>query len=393
MTTHSIGLNTHIWRNNMRSIMLLAFYPVLLLGVFWLASWALSMSMFRYSATNITGAYYGSGTMEDFVNSDKTMPALDLGASASFANAFTIEYAPIVITAVAIWFLIAWFFHTSMIRKLSKSHPVTRKEEPELYNLLENLCISRGMPMPKLEIIETHARNAFASGVNESTYSITVTRGIMNALAKDELEAVLAHELTHILNRDVRLLIVTVIFTGLFGFLAQLVWSNIRYTLFYSRGRRDRNNGGIVIAMMIIAVVLWLGYMASLLMRFALSRRREYMADAGSVELTKNPEAMMRALMRIAGRERIPGGTDDIAMMCIENSRAFLGIFATHPPIEARIRAISEVTNTPVPNGMSLPPVGKEESFSANREQKSSATNGNLNHSRQNPWLSRSRRK
>jgi len=381
MTSHTIGLNTHIWRNNTRSIMLLAFYPVLLMSVFWLATWSLGMSTFRYSTTNVTRAYYGS--MDEFVNGPKTMPALDLSASISFANDFTIQHAPLVITGVAIWFLIAWFFHTSMIRKLSKSHPVTRTEEPELYNLLENLCISRGMAIPKMEIIETHARNAFASGVNDKTYSITVTRGLMNSLAKDELEAVLAHELSHILNRDVRLLIVTVIFTGLFGFLAQMVWSNIRYSMFYSRGRRDRNSGGLVIAMIIIAIVLWLGYMASLLMRFALSRRREYMADAGAVELTKNPQAMMRALMRIAGRERIPGGTDDIAMMCIENSKSFLGIFATHPPIEERIRAISEVTNTPAPDEMSLPPINKEQSFSSE---------SNLDHSRQNPWLTRDRR-
>jgi heat shock protein HtpX len=374
MAKHAVGLNTYIWRNNTRSIMLLAFYPVLLLGVFWLACWALGMSM-SSSASYAPYGQYGSAS-------------LNPSAAANFANAFTIEYAPLVITGVAIWFLIAWFFHTSLIRKLAHSHPITRKEEPELYNLLENLCISRGMPMPKLEIIETHARNAFASGVSKNTYSITVTRGLMNSLAKDELEAVLAHELTHILNRDVRLLIVTVIFTGLFGVLAQIVWSSIRHSMFYSHGRRDRNTGGIVIAMIIIAAVLWLGYMASLLMRFALSRRREFMADAGSVELTKNPDAMMRALMRIAGRERIPGGTDDIAMMCIENSKAFLGMFATHPPIEARIRAISEVTNTPAPHEMSLPPVRKGDSFSASQRDESRSNN-----TRQNPWITRSRRK
>lgn len=127
----------------------------------------------------------------------------------------------------------------------------------------------------------------------------------MNSLSKDELEAVLAHELTHILNRDVRLLIVTVIFTGMIGFAAQLVWSSIRYGLIFGGGGRGNNRGGGVIIMLAIAVVLWVGYMATLLMRFALSRRREFMADAGAVELTKNPSAMMRALMRIAGRDQI----------------------------------------------------------------------------------------
>ncbi len=375
MARHSVGLKTHIWRNNTRSIMLLAFYPVLLMGIFWLVLWVLGFSM--TSSTN-TYSY----------DQQRTTTNLDIGRTVEFANSFTLQYAPLIITGVVIWFLIAWFFHTKMIRKLAHSHPVTRKEEPELYNLLENLCISRGMAMPKLEIIEAHARNAFASGINEKSYSITVTRGLMNSLAKDEIEAVLAHELTHILNRDVRLLIITVIFTGLFGFLAQLVWSNIRYSLFYSRGRRDgKSSGGIIIAIIVIAFILWLGYMASLLMRFALSRRREYMADAGAVELTKNPESMMRALMRIAGRERIPGSTDDIAMMCIENSKSFLGIFATHPPIQSRIKALSEVTNVPIPDGMSLPPVNKEKSFSSNKKE-----NTTPDPARQNPWLTRSRR-
>ena len=302
--------------------------------------------------------------------------------SVNVANNATFEYWPLIVTGVGIWFMIAWFFHTSMVRRLSHSHPVTRQDEPELYNLLENLCISQGMPMPHLEIIETHARNAFASGINEKTFTVTVTRGLMNSLSKDELEGVIAHELTHIQNRDVRLLIVCVIFTGLFGFLAQLAWSNIRYGLFYTRGRRN-NQSSTVIVILAIAIILWLGYLATLLMRFALSRRREYMADAGAIEMTKNPDAMMRALMRIAGRDRIPETTDDIAMMCIENHVPFLGLFATHPPIEKRIQTISTVTNTPVPAVSNLPPIEGGKSFSGHIKGK---------RHRKNPWLIRQRR-
>lgn len=368
MTTHSIGLKSHIWRNNTRSVLLLGLYPVLLMGIFWLICLVLNMFM---------GCQNG--------------PIINIEGTANLASTVTLHYAPLIIAGTAIWFTVAWFLHTGMIRKLAHSHPVTREEEPELYNLLENLCISRGITMPKLEIIETHARNAFASGISESTYSITVTRGLMNALTKEELEAVLGHELTHILNRDVRLLIITIIFTGLFGFLAQIVWSNLRYSLFFTSRRKDRNSGGFIIGMMLVAFILWLGYMASLLMRFALSRKREYMADAGSIELTKNPEAMMRALMRIAGRERLPGGADDIAMMCIENSKSFLGIFATHPSIENRLRAISEITNTPIPDVTSLPPIRKEESFSTT--QKKNQPQSPLSHTRKNPWLTRTRRK
>ncbi len=363
MAKKAVGLSTHIWNNNLRCIILLVLYPFLIMGVFWLIVLALSAA----------GSSQRAGVSSDY------------STQIAFANAMALDYAPLIITGVAIWFTIAWFFNTRMIRKLSHSHPVTRKEEPELYNLLENLCISRGVPMPRMEIIETHARNAFASGISNDNFSVTVTRGLMNSLAKDELEAVLAHELTHIQNRDVRLLIVTIIFTGLFGFLAQLVWSNIRYSLFFAHRRRDRNGGGAIMAMIIIAVILWLGYMASLIMRFALSRSREYMADAGAVEMTKNPEAMMRALMRIAGRDQIPQTTDDIAMMCIENHKKFLGMFATHPPIEKRIKAISEVTNTPIPDSASLPPIEKEKSFTGKRQKSGEK--------RANPWLMSGRRR
>ena len=362
MAKHSIGLSTHIWNNNLRCILLLAFYPVLILGVFWCICAALSVASSSSSHMN---------------------QSFDMDSAIYFANSFLYEFWPAITSGVAIWFLIAWFSHTRMIRKLAHSHPVTRADEPELYNLLENLCISRGMPMPKMEIIETHARNAFASGISTGSFSVTVTRGLMNSLKEDELEAVLAHELTHIQNLDVRLLIVTVIFTGLFGFLSQMAWSTIRYNLFFSGRRRDRNNGGIIIAMIIIALILFLGYLASLMMRFALSRRREYMADAGAVEMTKNPDAMMRALMRISGRDRIPETTDDIAMMCIENHKSFLGVFATHPPIDKRIKAISEVTNTPIPDESHLAPVNKDERFVSDKKDKSE---------RKNPWLIRQRR-
>jgi len=263
-----------------------------------------------------------------------------------------------------------------MVRALSHAHAVTRKEEPELYNLLENLCITQGMAMPKLNIIETHARNAFASGINESSYTVTVTRGLLNSLSKDEVEGVLAHELIHIINRDVRLLMVTVIFTGMVGFAAQMSWSFIRNS-FRVRTRSNGKSGGGILILFAIALVLWIGYMATLFMRFAISRRREFMADAGAVEMTKNPEAMMRALMRIAGRDNIPQAPADIDMMCIENAQPFMGLFATHPPIQSRIKLIAEMTNTQIPVLPHAGPTTADQSF-GDRQKK-------------NPWLSAKR--
>ncbi len=325
MPLGTVGLSTHIWNNNARSVMLIAFYPFVILAMLW-------------AVGALIGYFWEAGMTADV--GARTV-AFRMG------NGFVISYWPAVFTIVAIWFMVAYFFQAKMVRALSHARPVERKEEPEIYNLVENLCISQGVPMPRLEIIETDARNAFASGIDNRSYCITVTRGLLRALEKDELEAVLAHELTHIINRDVRLLIVSVIFTGMVGFLAQLMWSNFRYGLYMrSRGRRD---GRIVIFMMAVMLILWIGYMVTVFTRFALSRRREYMADAGSVAMTKNPEAMMRALLRIAQNDRIPEATGDIALMCTANSRRFLGLFTTHPPIEERVQAIAAVTGTPVP--------------------------------------------
>src|SRR5690606_1841292 len=146
-------------------------------------------------------------------------------------------------------------------------------EEPELYNLFENLCISVGLPTPRLEIIESHARNAFASGIDRRSYCVTVTRGLMQSLSADELDGVLAHELTHILNRDVRLMMVCVIFTGMLGFAAQLLWSHFRYATYVPRSSGNNNNrGGLMLMLLALLVILWIGYFATLFMRFALSR-------------------------------------------------------------------------------------------------------------------------
>ena len=351
--------------------MLLGLYPFLIIGIVWGCAYVIGVSL------------YGFGDVQENVisiSSENGYPSRAVQTTTynavEYAKDKIYAYWPIILTVIMIWFVIAYFFHTKMVRKLSHSHPVTRTEEPELYNLLENLSIIVGMPTPKLEIIETHARNAFASGIDQKSFTVTVTRGLMKSLTKDELEAVLAHELTHILNRDVRLLVVAVIFTGMVGYFAQSFWSNIRYGIIGSRGEssfRSRATAHIILG---LAAVLWLGYLATLFTRFAISRKREFMADAGAIKLTKKPEAMMTALMRIAGRDKIPESTNDIAMMCIENAKPFLGMFATHPPIEKRVQAISQITNTPVPF-LSLPPASQQERFQ--------------NDDRKNPWLIRQR--
>src|SRR5690606_3093631 len=123
---------------------------------------------------------------------------------------------------VAIWFVIAWFANTAIIQAATGARPLERKENMRVYNLVENLCISQGMKMPNVYVIEDDALNAYASGINEKTYAVTLTRGIINTLDDAELEGVIAHELAHIRNRDVRLLIVSIVFVGIFAFLSQM---------------------------------------------------------------------------------------------------------------------------------------------------------------------------
>jgi heat shock protein HtpX len=236
--------------------------------------------------------------------------------------------------------------------------PVTREERPELYNLLENLCISRGLTMPKLYIIDTDEMNAYASGIDDKSYAITVTRGLLDTLNRDEIEAVLAHELTHIIDRDCRLLIVTIVFTGMISFMAQMLWRSIRIAAF-SGGRSRRGGGGVLIFVAIAAVAMLVGYVLALILRFALSRKRELLADAGSVELTKNPDALISALLKISKNPLVPHVPSEVRQMFIENPESGFdlgGLFATHPPIAKRIQILEQLGGHPPAEEPAAPP-------------------------------------
>jgi heat shock protein HtpX len=261
-----------------------------------------------------------------------------------------------------VWIFIAYHFHQSMIDAVTGARPVTRQEEPRVYNLLENLCISRGIPMPTLRIAEDDALNAFATGLTQKQYSITVTRGLMEALDDAELEAVLGHELTHIRNGDVRMLVIAVVIAGVISFVGEMVFRLFFQASFYGGfgGRRrddgDRRGGsGAAIAIVIAIALIVVAWVLSIVIRFALSRRREYLADAGSVELTKNPDAMISALRKIEGRGELARANSAVMEMCIDNPRVgFSNIFDTHPSIEARVEALVKYAGGHDPGPMAL---------------------------------------
>ena len=313
----AFGLQTHIWNNNLKSVFLMAGFPVLLL----LLMYALSLG------------YVGVTTYVETVDQGMLLALQHMS-----------RLWPFAFIGAGVWFLIAWAFYQNIIDASVGAHSLSRKEAPELYNLLENLCVSRGLTMPRLNIIETPALNAFASGLSEKSYKVTVTRGLIETLNKDELEAVLAHELTHIMNKDVRLLIIAVIFVGIFSFFGEMVFrgffrSGVRIGGHTRSRNGDSRGGGVLILIGLVMIVI--AYLLAMVIRFSLSRKREYLADAGAVELTRNPDAMISALRKISGHSQIDA-PNDIQQMMIENTAPFAGVFATHPKIEDRIKALVE---------------------------------------------------
>jgi len=307
------GLKTHIWNNNFKSILLLIMFPVLILGMVYagLLLWA--------------GYAQGGSTQAGFAFAANTLPTA----------------IPITLAGVGAWFGIAFTGHQALIDMATKSKSLSKSEEPRAYKLLENLCISRGITTPRLKIIDTDVMNAFASGIRDKNYTITLTRGLMESLDDEELEAVIAHELSHIKNKDVRLLIIAVIFVGIISFFGEVVVRGMfRSSLSRStRSRRSGGNNAAVLVVIAIAIIV-IAYGLAMLIRFSLSRKREYLADAGSVELTKNPDAMIRALQKISGNAKLDAPSE-VREMAFENPRVGISdLFATHPPIEKRIAAL-----------------------------------------------------
>ena len=303
-----LGIRQQIARNNTKSILFLLAFPLLILVGVYVVLYVLSEQNIEQTNTQF------------------------------------LSIIPTVLIGVAIWFFISYFFHTQMIQSATHSRPLERRENMRVYNLTENLCMSVGMTMPKLYIIESDALNAFASGINEKTFAVTLTRGIINTLNDEELEGVIAHELTHIRNRDVRLLIVTIVFVGIFATIANVTLRMLLNGSMSSSRNRKNNKGGGALVLLIILLVAGAIYFLSILFKLALSRSREYMADAGAVELTRNSLALGSALKKISGHSTIREvQNDEVKELFIDYKvQGFFSLFATHPPIEKRIQVLEQ---------------------------------------------------
>jgi len=312
-----IGIHTQQMQNNVRSVLLLCLFPCLVVFLTFLFSW-----LFVW----VTDDGY-NGIWE------QTIPVFR-------------RFSLYMLGGIALWFVIAYFTNAGMIRLITRAHPLERKDNKRVYNLVENLCMSQGMKMPRINIINEDALNAFASGIDDKTYTITLSRGIINQLDDDELEAVIAHELSHIRNRDVRLLIISIVFVGIFSMLTEITIRMLSRSTIRNHNNRNNNHLSILLIALLVTAI---GYFFASLMRFAISRNREYMADAGSAEMTRRPQALANALKKIAKDPYVEALTrDNIAQLFIEHPDkkkapfGLSGMFATHPPIEERIRVLEQ---------------------------------------------------
>lgn len=328
-----VGIHTQQVRNNFKSLLLLILFPCIILAI-----------VYAFVAfMNMQQVYDGYG-------------GTSLAFDAMATNEAFLYTVPWVVGIVGIWFMISYFSNASMVRSATGAKPLERRENPRIYNIVENLTMTCGMPMPKINIIDDPQLNAFASGIDEKSYTVTVTTGICNRLNDDELAGVIGHELTHIRNRDTRLLIISIIFVGIMStalsLAVRMLWNTFIYGGGNRRTSRDGKNGGSVIAVILIAIVLAaIGYFFTLLTRFAISRKREYMADAGGAELCGNPLALASALRKISSDPGL-GQVDreDVAQLFIVKPIAFKSeftnmmskLFSTHPSIESRIAYLEQ---------------------------------------------------
>ena len=330
-----VGIQTQIWRNNriFATIVVLDFFGALC-----------SIVEGGCPADHATHMKYGTMHWPEVWVAFKTV-------------------LPYTLQIVGVWFIIAYCANTAIIRHATHAKPLERKDNLRVYNIVENLCIAGGIEMPQINIVQDNGLNAFASGIDIPSFTITLTTGLIEKLNDAELAAVVGHELTHIKNRDTRLMVVCIVFVGIFSTIQtvsiKLLSAMLRGPRTRTRSRRGGGSGGVIIIFALILIVIWstIGYVFSWLTRLAISRSREYMADAGGAELCGDPWALASALQKISD---YPGldtvRRSDVAQLYIihpdeefDNDMKLKGwiakaniMFCTHPDTPERIRLLKQ---------------------------------------------------
>lgn len=300
MLTKVIWLQSAIWSNRLKTIYLILLLP-------WIVFLTIFLVLF-YSYWEINNYL-----IDDFTN-------------------LTIIWLPLILSWLFIWVLL----QRQIIFKFSGAKHITRKEEPEIYNIVENLCISRGLPTPKIWIIEDQSLNAFATGWSPESSWIVFSRGLIEKLNKEEIETVAWHEMTHIMNWDIKIMVLTNVFVWIIWTIGEILM----------RTRWDSWNWSKNLLPLLGLILYIVSLIILPLINLAISRKREFLADAWSVELTKNPNSLISALQKISIDPTIKWiKKDSVSAMCIENPKKYnswmiskiKSLFSTHPRIEDRI--------------------------------------------------------
>ncbi len=345
----TVGLQTQKWNNNILSFLMLGVLPLTLIGL----------------VTSLV--FFGLLLSSEFaviVDPQFNEMTYSVWDYLQLAFGVTAGWLPVILLVALYWYLTAWIFGDNIMRTTTHAMRTTRKDDPRLYNLVENLSLSKGIKMPKISIIETEALNSLTTGVTPNSYGVTVTRGLLYELDDAELEAVLAHEISHIENNDARLMMVVTVFAGLFETILSLFKGLI--TLDQQKTSRhevDLNGVSIdtmykkelgsvngvhslgavlIIPVLVLAVFALIGSLISKAVKVYISRRREYVADVGATELTHNPEALIRALRKIKGRSVMNFMPKNMAGMCIA-SPVKHSWFQAHPLISDRVEALKSL--------------------------------------------------
>lgn len=355
-----VGMQTQIWRNNRNTVILLCLYPIIIFAMVWAFVFVLDyFSVFCVYTPDSLVSLTRAVTVGDVCRETGS----SYGTHWPVVWAVFLKILPAVAVIVGTWFTLAYCSNVAIIRRVTHARPLERKENLRVYNIVENLCIAGGIEMPQINIVEDANMNAFASGIDVKSFTITLTTGIINNLDDSELAAVVGHELTHIKNRDTRLMVVCIVFVGLVSIIQKIFIEIIKGMLRGSRssGRRRGKNGGggiiIVLFFAVIGVVIsTVAYFFSFVNRLAISRKREYVADAGAAELCGDPLALASALTKISlspGLSQVQ--RKDVAQLYIINpdeeddnligmslTKKVDSIFWTHPDTPERIKLLRQ---------------------------------------------------
>lgn len=333
----AVGLQTFKWENNFKSTILLIMFPILLSIVGLLILFAFNVIKDSELSSNNDSNYvrtYDYATKK-YVYTYPTAVAKD--PVKETVDAIPVV-APIFFIITGVWFLIAWVGNRKMITSFTHAQPLDRTNNPRVYNIVENLCISRGLPVPKIYIIEESSLNAFASGLSPKNAIMCFTRGLVNSLDDSELEAVAAHELTHIMNNDIKLMVIAIVFVGI---IQTMAWVFMRVRI------SGKKNDGAGVFILIQVVVFVLSFVFAAVVQAAMSQKREFLADAGSTELVKSSQPLINALQKISANSHVQAVDNaNVAQMFIVNPLTdgeggiMRKLFATHPSINERIKAL-----------------------------------------------------